>query len=72
MVFVLWDYFAVRRMTLGENVKELERAVTGIRETESEEGGDLNLFSIDQGKAIVDFLFSRYLFLQNLFLISLI
>ncbi|NXF19872.1 CBCO1 protein, partial [Rhodinocichla rosea] len=47
-----------KRMTLGDNVKELERAVTGIRETESEEGGDLNLFSIDQGKAIVDFLFS--------------
>ncbi|KAF2988407.1 hypothetical protein EK904_010346, partial [Melospiza melodia maxima] len=48
----------VRRMTLGDNVKELEKAVTGIRETESEEGGDVNLFSVDQGKAIIDFLFS--------------
>ncbi|NWY92944.1 CBCO1 protein, partial [Loxia curvirostra] len=47
-----------KRMTLGENVKELEKAVTGIGDTESEEGGDLNLFNIDQGKAIIDFLFS--------------
>ncbi|XP_064572597.1 ciliary-associated calcium-binding coiled-coil protein 1 [Zonotrichia leucophrys gambelii] len=52
------ENLSIRRMTLGDNVKELEKAVTGIRETESEEGGDVNLFSVDQGKAIIDFLFS--------------
>ncbi|XP_041260885.1 ciliary-associated calcium-binding coiled-coil protein 1 [Onychostruthus taczanowskii] len=45
-----------KRMTLGENLKELERAMTGIGETEAEDGGYLNLFSIEQSKAIIDFL----------------
>ncbi|XP_030097215.2 ciliary-associated calcium-binding coiled-coil protein 1 isoform X2 [Serinus canaria] len=52
------ENLSIRRMTLEENLKELEKAVTGIGETESEEGGDLNLFNIDQGKEIIDFLFS--------------
>ncbi|CAN8216652.1 unnamed protein product [Coccothraustes coccothraustes] len=52
------ENISIRRMTLEDNLKELERTVTGIGETESDEGGDLNLFSIDQGKAIIDFLFS--------------
>lgn len=55
-------------MTLGDNLKELERAMSGTGETESEERGDLNLFSIEQAKAIIDYLVTRYLFLQNLFL----
>lgn len=55
-------------MTLGDNLKELERALSGIGATESEERGDLNLFSIEQAKAIIDYLVTRYLFLQNLFL----
>ncbi|XP_059707109.1 ciliary-associated calcium-binding coiled-coil protein 1 [Haemorhous mexicanus] len=52
------ENLSIRHMTLGDNLKELERAVTGIGETESEEGDDLNLFNIDQGKAIIDFLFT--------------
>ncbi|XP_014737839.1 PREDICTED: uncharacterized protein C10orf107 homolog [Sturnus vulgaris] len=44
------------RMTLGDNLKELERAMSGIGETESEERGDLNLFSIEQAKSIIDYL----------------
>lgn len=68
MVFVLRNYFAGKHMTLGDNLKELERAMTGIGETESEERGDPNLFSIEQAKAIIDYLVTRYLFLQNLFL----
>ncbi|XP_039927689.1 ciliary-associated calcium-binding coiled-coil protein 1 isoform X4 [Hirundo rustica] len=47
-----------KRMTLGDNLKELERAMTGIRETESEERSvfDPNSFSIEQAKAIIDYL----------------
>ncbi|XP_068875198.1 ciliary-associated calcium-binding coiled-coil protein 1 isoform X3 [Aphelocoma coerulescens] len=45
-----------KHMTLGNNLKELERAMTGRGKTDSEEGGDLNLFSIEQAKAIIDYL----------------
>ncbi|XP_033371699.1 ciliary-associated calcium-binding coiled-coil protein 1 isoform X2 [Parus major] len=45
-----------KHMTLGDNLKELERALAGIGETESAERGDLNLFSIEQAKAIIDYL----------------
>lgn len=57
-------------MTLGDNLKELEKAMTGIGEPESEQRSlfDLSSFSIEQAKAIIDYLVTRYLFLQNLFL----
>ncbi|NWT52407.1 CBCO1 protein, partial [Erythrocercus mccallii] len=47
-----------KHMTLGDNLKELEKAMTGIGETESEKRSlfDLNLFSTEQAKAIIDFL----------------
>ncbi|NWU40369.1 CBCO1 protein, partial [Hylia prasina] len=47
-----------KHMTLGDNLKELGRVMTGIGETESEESSffDLNLFSTEQAKAIIDFL----------------
>uniref|UniRef100_A0A8C0VCF2 CBCO1 protein n=1 Tax=Cyanistes caeruleus TaxID=156563 RepID=A0A8C0VCF2_CYACU len=45
-----------KHMTLGDNLKELERALAGLGETESAERGDLNLFSIEQAKAIIDYL----------------
>ncbi|NXR68299.1 CBCO1 protein, partial [Rhadina sibilatrix] len=47
-----------KHMTLGDNLKEVERAMTGTGETESEERSlfDLNLFSTEQAKAIIDFL----------------
>ncbi|NXV04623.1 CBCO1 protein, partial [Cettia cetti] len=47
-----------KHMTLGDNLKELERAMTEIGETESEERSffDLNLFSTEQAKAIIDYL----------------
>ncbi|NXB30649.1 CBCO1 protein, partial [Eulacestoma nigropectus] len=43
-------------MTLGDNLKELERAMSGRGETNSEGRGDPNLFSIEQAKAIIDYL----------------
>uniref|UniRef100_A0A8C3R044 CBCO1 protein n=1 Tax=Cyanoderma ruficeps TaxID=181631 RepID=A0A8C3R044_9PASS len=47
-----------RHMTLGDNLKELERAMTARGETESGERSvfDLSSFSIEQAKAIIDYL----------------
>ncbi|NXY84845.1 CBCO1 protein, partial [Alcedo cyanopectus] len=45
-----------KHMTLGDNLKELGRAMAGIGETDSERSGDLNFFSIEQAKAIIDYL----------------
>ncbi|NXC08348.1 CBCO1 protein, partial [Orthonyx spaldingii] len=59
-----------KHMTLGDNLKELERAMAGIRETGSEERDNLN-FSIEQAKAIIDFLvtslFKHYKVYEYLF-----
>lgn len=57
-------------MTLGDNLKELGKAMAGIGETDSERSGDLNFFSIEQAKAVIDYLNIRYLFPQDpLFLV---
>ncbi|NXE00587.1 CBCO1 protein, partial [Chaetorhynchus papuensis] len=45
-----------KHMTLGNNLKELERAMSGIGKTDSEERDDPNLFSIEEAKAIIDYL----------------
>ncbi|KAM9379755.1 ciliary-associated calcium-binding coiled-coil protein 1 [Phaethornis superciliosus] len=45
-----------KHMTLGENLKELGRAMAGIGDTDSERSGDLTFFSIEQAKAIIDYL----------------
>ncbi|NXV73442.1 CBCO1 protein, partial [Atlantisia rogersi] len=45
-----------KHMTLGDNLKELGRAMTGIGESDSEKSGDLNLFSIEEAKAVIDYL----------------
>ncbi|XP_066180338.1 ciliary-associated calcium-binding coiled-coil protein 1 [Sylvia atricapilla] len=47
-----------KHMTLGDNLKELEKAMTAIGETESKEKSlfDLSSFSIEQAKAIIDYL----------------
>ncbi|NWZ43034.1 CBCO1 protein, partial [Brachypodius atriceps] len=47
-----------KHMTLGDNLKELERAMTGIGQPESEEKSlfDLSSFSIEQARAIIDYL----------------
>ncbi|NWV27104.1 CBCO1 protein, partial [Origma solitaria] len=60
-----------KHMTLGDNLKELERAMSGTGKTGSEESGDLNLFSIEQAKAIIDYLvtslFKHYKVYEYLF-----
>jgi len=53
-------------MTLGDNLKELGKAMAGIGEADSERSGDLSFFSIEQAKAVIDYLNIRYLFLQGL------
>ncbi|KFP81661.1 Uncharacterized protein C10orf107, partial [Acanthisitta chloris] len=45
-----------KHMSLGDNLKELGRAMAGIGETGSEPRDDLNFFSIEQAKAIIDYL----------------
>ncbi|NXG21262.1 CBCO1 protein, partial [Grallaria varia] len=47
-----------KHMTLGDNLKELERAMAETGETDTEQGGDLNFFSIEQAKAIIDYFVS--------------
>uniref|UniRef100_A0A663DT66 Ciliary associated calcium binding coiled-coil 1 n=1 Tax=Aquila chrysaetos chrysaetos TaxID=223781 RepID=A0A663DT66_AQUCH len=70
-IFVLRDYFADKHMTLGDNLKELGKAMAGIGETDSEGTGDLNFFSIEQAKAVIDYLnislFKHYKLYEYLF-----
>ncbi|KFU87504.1 Uncharacterized protein C10orf107, partial [Chaetura pelagica] len=50
----LLENLSDKHMTLGDNLKELGKAMAGIRETDSE--GDLNFFSIEEAKAVIDYL----------------
>uniref|UniRef100_A0A8C6YL47 Uncharacterized protein n=1 Tax=Nothoprocta perdicaria TaxID=30464 RepID=A0A8C6YL47_NOTPE len=49
-----------KHMTLGDNIKELGRTMAGIGGAHSEESGDLFFFSIEQAKAVIDYLNIRY------------
>ncbi|OXB73049.1 UNVERIFIED_CONTAM: hypothetical protein H355_013575, partial [Colinus virginianus] len=49
-----------KHMTLEDNIKELGKAMAGIGETESERSGNVGVFSVDQAKAIIDFISIRY------------
>ncbi|XP_028942918.1 ciliary-associated calcium-binding coiled-coil protein 1 [Antrostomus carolinensis] len=68
--FVL-ENLSDKHMTLGDNLKELGRAMAGIGETYSERSGDLNFFSIEQAKAVIDYfnisLFKHYKLYEYLF-----
>lgn len=59
-----------KHMTLEDNIIELGRAMAGIGETDSE-SGDLDVFSIDQAKAIIDYmnisLFRLYKLYEHIF-----
>ncbi|NXI44446.1 CBCO1 protein, partial [Galbula dea] len=67
----LLENLSDQHMTLGENLKELGRAMAGIGETDSERRGDLNFFSIEEAKAIIDYLtfslFKHYKLYEYLF-----
>ncbi|XP_031445810.1 ciliary-associated calcium-binding coiled-coil protein 1 isoform X3 [Phasianus colchicus] len=52
----LLENLSDKHMTLEDNIKELGRAMAGIGETDSERSGDLDVFSIDQAKAIIDYM----------------
>ncbi|KFV93625.1 Uncharacterized protein C10orf107, partial [Eurypyga helias] len=52
----LLENLSDKHMTLGDNLKELGKAMAGIGETDSERSGDLNFFSIEEAKAIIDYL----------------
>ncbi|KAM9232979.1 LOW QUALITY PROTEIN: ciliary-associated calcium-binding coiled-coil protein 1 [Leptosomus discolor] len=67
----LLENLSDKRMTLGDNLKELGRAMAGIGETDSERRGDLNFFNIEQAKAVIDYLnislFKHYKLYEYLF-----
>ncbi|XP_010127588.1 PREDICTED: uncharacterized protein C10orf107 homolog [Chlamydotis macqueenii] len=67
----LLENLSDKHMTLGDNLKELGKAVAGIGETDTERSGDLNVFSIEQTKAIIDYLnislFKHYKLYEYLF-----
>ncbi|NXC66213.1 CBCO1 protein, partial [Anhinga anhinga] len=52
----LLENLSDKHMALGDNLKELGKAMAGIGETDSERSGDLNFFSIEQAKAVIDYL----------------
>nr|XP_047925373.1 ciliary-associated calcium-binding coiled-coil protein 1 isoform X2 [Anser cygnoides] len=60
-----------KHMTLGDNIKELGKAMAGIGETDSERSGDMDVFSIEEAKAIIDYLnislFKPYKLYEHLF-----
>ncbi|XP_035748445.1 ciliary-associated calcium-binding coiled-coil protein 1 [Egretta garzetta] len=67
----LLENLSDKHMTLGDNLKELGKAMAGIGETDSERSGDLNFFSIEQAKAVIDYLnislFKHYKLYEYLF-----
>ncbi|XP_074011221.1 LOW QUALITY PROTEIN: ciliary-associated calcium-binding coiled-coil protein 1 [Numenius arquata] len=67
----LLENLSDKHMTLGDNLKELGKAMAGIGETDSERSGDLNCFSIEQAKAVIDYLnislFKHYKLYEYLF-----
>lgn len=58
--FCSLELIADKHMTLGDNIKELGKAMAGIGETDSERSGDMDVFSIEEAKAIIDYLNIRY------------
>ncbi|XP_065602610.1 ciliary-associated calcium-binding coiled-coil protein 1 [Cyrtonyx montezumae] len=60
-----------RHLTLEDNIKELGKAMAGVGETESERSGNVGVFSLDQAKAITDYisisLFQPYKLYERLF-----
>ncbi|XP_074965708.1 ciliary-associated calcium-binding coiled-coil protein 1 isoform X2 [Phalacrocorax aristotelis] len=67
----LLENLSDKHMTLGDNLKELGKAMAGIGETDSEGNGDLKFFSIEQAKAVIDYLnislFKHYKLYEYLF-----
>ncbi|XP_052533371.1 ciliary-associated calcium-binding coiled-coil protein 1 [Tympanuchus pallidicinctus] len=52
----LLENLSDKHMALEDNIKELGRAMAGIGETDSDRSGNLDIFSIDQAKAIIDYI----------------
>ncbi|XP_062489989.1 ciliary-associated calcium-binding coiled-coil protein 1 isoform X1 [Pezoporus occidentalis] len=67
----LLENLSDKHMSLGDNLKELGRAMAGTGETNTEISGDLNFFSIEQAKAVIDYLnislFKHYKLYEYLF-----
>ncbi|KAM8806432.1 ciliary-associated calcium-binding coiled-coil protein 1 [Eudromia elegans] len=67
----LLENLSDKHMTLGDNIKELGRTMAGIGGAHSEENGDLLFFSVEQAKAVIDYLnislFQSYKLYEYLF-----
>ncbi|XP_043374858.1 ciliary-associated calcium-binding coiled-coil protein 1 isoform X4 [Dermochelys coriacea] len=67
----LLENLSTKHMTLEDNIKELGRAMAGIGESHSEKSGGLDFFSVDQAKAIINYLkislFQHYKLYEYLF-----
>ncbi|KAM9550933.1 ciliary-associated calcium-binding coiled-coil protein 1 isoform 2-T2 [Guaruba guarouba] len=67
----LLENLSDKHMSLGDNLKELGRAMAETGETDAESSGDLNFFSIEQAKAVIDYLnislFKHYKLYEYLF-----
>ncbi|EMP40432.1 hypothetical protein UY3_02332 [Chelonia mydas] len=67
----LLENLSTKHMTLEDNIEELGRAMAGIGESHSEKSGGLDFFSVDQAKAIINYLkislFQHYKLYEYLF-----
>uniref|UniRef100_A0A8C0GD30 Ciliary associated calcium binding coiled-coil 1 n=1 Tax=Chelonoidis abingdonii TaxID=106734 RepID=A0A8C0GD30_CHEAB len=67
----LLENLSTKHITLEDNIKELGRAMAGIGESHSEKSGGLDFFSVDQAKAIINYLkislFQHYKLYEYLF-----
>ncbi|XP_025925728.1 ciliary-associated calcium-binding coiled-coil protein 1 [Apteryx rowi] len=67
----LLENLSDKHMTLVDNIKELGRKMAGIGGTHSEGSGGLDFFSVEQAKAVIDYLnislFQRYKLYEYLF-----
>lgn len=52
---------AAQHMTLEDNIQELRNAMAGIGRRNSEKSGGFEFFTVDQAKAIINYLKIRYL-----------
>ncbi|XP_054839932.1 ciliary-associated calcium-binding coiled-coil protein 1 [Eublepharis macularius] len=68
---LLLENLGTEHMTLLENIQELRRTMVGIGQCHSEKSGGFEFFTVDQAKAIVDYLkislFQHYALYEYLF-----
>ncbi|XP_029465606.1 ciliary-associated calcium-binding coiled-coil protein 1 [Rhinatrema bivittatum] len=68
---ILLDNLATKQMTLEENIKELWKVLVGLGQSSSENNGGIDVFTVDQTKALINYLrislFQHYKLYEFLF-----